>query len=59
LPDTFDPKFWRDSAAQARALAQKLDDPDSRRVLIEIAGRYDELADRAIKVLKVPAAKKG
>jgi hypothetical protein len=57
MPDTFDPKFWRASAAEARALAERLDDPESCRILKEIASRYDDLAEHAIKLLIVPANK--
>lgn len=49
MPNTFDPKFWRDSAAEARAMAERLDDPKSRRILKEIANRYDDLAEQATK----------
>jgi hypothetical protein len=55
MPDTFDPKFWQDSAAEARAMAECVDDPKSRRILKEIADRYDALAEQANKILIVPA----
>jgi len=48
MPDTFNPKFWRASAAEARALAERLDDPESCRILKDIASSYDALAERAI-----------
>jgi hypothetical protein len=58
MPDTFDPKFWRDSAAEARAIAERLNDPKSRRILKEIADRYDHLAEQAVKISILPAKKK-
>ena len=53
-----DAKFWRDSAAEARAIAQRIDDPESRRILKQIANCYDDLAERAINILVVPAPRK-
>jgi len=41
--DRFDPHFWVDHAADARAIAAKLDDPDARRLMLEIAAIYDSI----------------
>jgi hypothetical protein len=54
MPNTFDPKFLRDSAAEARAMAERLDDPKSRRILMDITSRYDQIAEQASKILGVP-----
>jgi hypothetical protein len=39
-----DPKYWRRLAEEARAAADKLGDPEARRLMIEIAQGYEELA---------------
>jgi hypothetical protein len=39
-----DPKHWRQLAQEARAAAGQLDDLDAKRMLLEIAEGYDELA---------------
>src|SRR5262249_48533128 len=39
-----DPKYWRDRADEARAMAEQLADPESKRRMVEIAGHYDYLA---------------
>jgi hypothetical protein len=41
--ERFDPHFWVDRAAEARAIAAKLDDPDTRRLMLEIAVIYDSI----------------
>ena len=43
----FDAQHWRDRAGEARANAAKLDDPDARRLMFEIAITYDHLAIKA------------
>jgi hypothetical protein len=43
----FDPQHWRDRANEARANAAKMDDPDAKRLMLEIAVTYDHLAKRA------------
>jgi ATP-dependent Zn protease len=46
ISDTFldDPKHWRDRADEARAVAEKLADPESKRRMLEIADAYEHLA---------------
>jgi hypothetical protein len=44
-----DAKHWLQRASQARTTAEWMADPDARRILIEIAERYEQLA-------KMPAA---
>ena len=41
------PTHWRDRARETRALAEQMDDPEVRRVLLEIAGRYNRIAEKA------------
>jgi len=38
---------WRDLAQQARVLAQKIADQESKRIFLEIAEAYDRLAEIA------------
>jgi hypothetical protein len=46
--DQFDnPETWRKRASEARARAERLHDRSSREMLLEIAERYDRLAERA------------
>ena len=47
LFNRFDAQRWRDRAGDARADAARLDDPDARRLMFEIAMTYDRLATRA------------
>jgi hypothetical protein len=39
-----DPKYWRRLAEEARATAGELHDPEARRLMIEIAEGYEQLA---------------
>jgi hypothetical protein len=39
----FDPHFWVDRAADARAMAGRLDDPEAKRLMLEIAAIYDSI----------------
>jgi hypothetical protein len=41
------PQHWRKRSREARALAEQMDDPQTKRALLESAGRYDRLAERA------------
>ena len=42
-----DPKHWRERAEEARAIADQLTDPDSKRRMLRVAKDYEELARRA------------
>jgi hypothetical protein len=42
-----DPAHWRAMAEQHRKLALDHPDPEARRVLVEIAKSYEQLANRA------------
>jgi hypothetical protein len=42
-----DPKFWRDRAEEARAVAERMSDEQARFTMVHIAQAYDKLASRA------------
>jgi len=46
-------KFWRERAAEARATAEDMDD-DDRSAMLEIAGIYEKIAERADVAAQVP-----
>jgi hypothetical protein len=46
-----DPEHWRERAAEARALAEKMTDTVGKRAMIEIAEKYERLAERAVERL--------
>jgi len=46
-PLIHDAEHWRKRAEEARRLAERMMDLESRRVMLEIAKSYDELAARA------------
>jgi hypothetical protein len=41
------PKHWRERAAEARRLADKLADPEAKQAMLKNADDYEELAVRA------------
>jgi hypothetical protein len=41
------PKHWRDRAEEARVNAENMIDPESKRMMLEIADGYKRLAQRA------------
>ena len=51
------PQHWRNRAQEMRALADLIDDPSTKRTLLEIAGPYDRLAEKAEE--RKRAAEKG
>src|SRR4029434_3675545 len=42
-----DPKHWRKPAAQARTLAEQMSEPESKKMMLDIAKDYERLAERA------------
>jgi hypothetical protein len=50
-----DPEHWRERAAEARALADKMTDAVGRQAMIEIAEKYDRLAERALLRMARPS----
>lgn len=40
-----DPKYWRERAIEARSISKLLDDPEAKRLLLEIGTSYERLAD--------------
>ena len=47
-----DPPYWRERAAELRALAENLTDPDAMEMILKCARDYDHLAERAEQRLK-------
>jgi len=41
------PESWRQRAAEARAIAGGMTDPDAKRTMLEVAQSYERLAERA------------
>jgi hypothetical protein len=39
-------KYWRSRAAEARAKADQMHDPDAKRTLLDLAASYDRIAER-------------
>ena len=52
MPFRYDPKHWRDRAAQMRVLAGEIGNSESEAIMLKLADDYDNLADRAEKRLK-------
>jgi hypothetical protein len=44
-----DPKYWRDRAEKARAIADQLIFPEAKRLMFKSATDCDQLAERAVK----------
>ena len=42
-----DPKHWRHRAAEARAMAESLTDPEAKQRMLKVAADYEKLAERA------------
>lgn len=40
------PEYWRGRAAEARAIADQLDDPEARAAMIAVAEGYEKIAAR-------------
>ena len=46
------PQHWRDRAEEARINAEQIGDPESKRMMLEIAEGYMRLAERAERRLR-------
>jgi hypothetical protein len=44
-----DPEHWHARAAEARALAEKMSDPEDKKAMTEIAEKYERVAARAFE----------
>jgi hypothetical protein len=44
-----DPEHWHVRAAEARALAEKMSDPEGKKAMMEIAEKYERLVTRALE----------
>jgi len=42
-----DPENWLNRAKEARALAERIDDPEAKRTMLKNADEYERLAHRA------------
>jgi hypothetical protein len=47
FPDDAEPEYWHERAQEARALADQMNDPEAKRMMLEIANGYEWLAKRA------------
>jgi hypothetical protein len=55
---TGDPQHWLDRAAQMRALAITMKDPEVMILMTDLAADYEELADRgAVRTAKLPSGR--
>jgi hypothetical protein len=43
------PQHWQDRAEEARVNAEQMSDPESKRMMLEIADGYIRLAERAAR----------
>jgi hypothetical protein len=53
-----DPKHWRNQAKKARAHAEKVADPDLKRMMIALAENYEHLVRRPEQRLRKSAKSK-
>ena len=55
---TWDPQHWHDRAAQMRALALTMKDPEIIILMTDLAADFEKLADRAAaKTAKLPSGR--
>ena len=47
MTEEFPPEHWANCAQQARALAEQMQAPECRKILLEIAAGYECMADAA------------
>jgi hypothetical protein len=58
IPTVRDPKHWRSRAKEARDLAEKIADHESKLRMLGIADEYEKLAERAEMRAKTPPQSK-
>jgi hypothetical protein len=58
IPLLRDPNHWRSRAQEARDLAEKIADHESKLRMLHIADEYDKLAKRAEMRVKTPPQSK-
>jgi hypothetical protein len=54
-PHIDDPTHWRGRAAEARAVAEKMTDSASQKMMLNIAADYDRLAEHTEEQTKKPS----
>ncbi|HWI27037.1 MAG TPA: hypothetical protein VN668_08700 [Stellaceae bacterium] len=59
MPGQLGAEYWRERAEEARAQADQLQDPDSRKTLLEIAENYEQLAEQAERMRLAGSAQSG
>jgi hypothetical protein len=53
-----DPKFWRDHAEEAQAIADGMRNPSTKATMEQVARGYDNLAEQAAKRAEKPESRK-
>ena len=48
-PDAFNAQYWRERAAEARALADLIRDRIAKDMMIDIANKYEHMAEYAAR----------
>ncbi len=43
------PEYWRSRAEEARALAEMLEDPEAKRMMMDVVEGYERLAEYAVR----------
>ncbi len=52
MPDRLGADYWRERAEGVRAQAREMHDPSARRMLLQIAENYEQLAEQAERIRK-------
>lgn len=50
MADDFPPEYWTSRAEEARALAERMQDPGCRETMLEIAAGYDRMSKAALRL---------
>jgi hypothetical protein len=54
-----DPEHWRQRAAEARKVANDMTDAVGKQAMLEVAEKYDRLAERALERLRGAEKRRG